>query len=112
MKDTKVMDSNNEKGIATLLHYLVYTLGMYQNDIMNFMEELPNLEASARISTTSVLSSVKSLFSGISRIENELEILKQLPPLSSTTNSEIKDNFIIVMSVSFHEYIIHVCVNI
>ncbi|CAJ0645500.1 437_t:CDS:2, partial [Entrophospora sp. SA101] len=98
MKDTKVMDINNEKGIATLLHYLVYTLEMYQNDIMNFMEELPNLEASVRISTTSVLSSVKSLFSGISRIENELGILKQLPLLSSTTNSEIKDNFIIVMS--------------
>ncbi|CAJ0626891.1 7301_t:CDS:10 [Entrophospora sp. SA101] len=98
MKDTKAMDSSNGKGIATLLHYLVYTLEMCQSDIINFMEELPNLEASARISTTSILSSVASLFSGVSQIKNELEILKQMSLLSSTTNSEIKDNFIIVMS--------------
>nr|CAG8463319.1 698_t:CDS:10 [Entrophospora candida] len=98
MKDTKAMDNSNGKGIATLLHYLVYTLEMCQSDIINFMEELPNLEASARISTTSILSSVASLFSGVSHIKNELEILKQMSLLSSTTNSEIKDNFIIVMS--------------
>jgi hypothetical protein len=39
---------NNELGVPTLLHYLVYWLENYNDSLLEFMEEMPHVEAAAR----------------------------------------------------------------
>ena len=66
MRDTKATE-NNSKGTATLLHYLAFTIEKNQKELITFMDELPHLEAAARVSVTNIMSSVTSLVTGVSQ---------------------------------------------
>lgn len=94
MRDTKAIE-NNSKGTATLLHYLAFTIETNQKELITFMDELPHLEAAARVSVTSVMSSVTSLVTGISQIKEETRVLKRARP------AQENDRFLEVMHVGF-----------
>src|SRR5438045_4607979 len=97
MRDTKAVE-NNSKGTATLLHYLAFTIETNQKELITFMDELPHLEAAARISVASVMSSVTSLAASISQIKDEMHVLKQIR--LATENDRFSD----VIGVSFLEF--------
>ena len=94
MRDTKAIE-NNSKGTATLLHYLAFTVETNQNELITFMDELPHLEAAARVSVTSVMSSVTSLVIGISQIKEEMRIFKRI------RSAPENDRFLEVIDVCF-----------
>ncbi|CAI2179903.1 4983_t:CDS:10 [Funneliformis geosporum] len=77
IRDTKALE-NNSKGITTLLHYLAATLEETQNDLVTFMDDLPHLEAAARISVVTVIASVNELSNGINLIKEEINFMKNL----------------------------------
>ncbi|CAG8716330.1 10768_t:CDS:2, partial [Funneliformis mosseae] len=77
IRDTKAVE--NPKGITTLLHYLAATLEATQNDLVTFMDDLPHLEAAARISVVTVIASVNELSNGIDLIKEEINVMKNLP---------------------------------
>ena len=94
MRDTKATE-NNSKGMATLLHYLAFTIEMNQSELITFMDELPHLEAAARVSFATVMSSVTTLATGVSLIKEEMRVLKRIRLAPEN------DRFLEVMDVSF-----------
>lgn len=61
---------------------------------MCFLEEVPHLEAAARISVQTLMNSVNSLVAGMNQIREEIRVLRKMrisPP---------NDKFIEVMEVS------------
>ena len=94
MRDTKAVE-NNPKGTATLLHYLAFTIEANQKELITFMDELPHLEAAARVSVASVMSSVTSLATGISQINDELRVFERIGLVTEN------DRFLVVIDVSF-----------
>src|SRR4051794_13326427 len=98
MRDTKAIE-NNSKGTATLLHYLAFTIETNQKELITFMDELPHLEAAARISVASVMSSVTSLATGISQTKDEMRVLKRIGLAAEN------DRFSDMIGVSFLVYL-------
>ncbi len=94
MRDTKAAE-NNSKGTATLLHYLAFTIETNQKGLITFMDELPHLEAAARVSVANLMSSVTSLATGVSLIKDEMRVLKRIRLAPEN------DRFLEVMDVSF-----------
>src|ERR1043165_8619442 len=97
MRDVKATE-NNSKGTATLLHYLAFTIETKQKELVTFIDELPHLEAAARISFASVMSSVTSLATGTLQIKEEMRILERIKHVPEN------DRFLEVMDVSFFFY--------
>ncbi len=54
------------------------TLEETQYDLVTFMDDLPHLEAAARISVITVIASVNELSNGIDLIKEEINIMKNL----------------------------------
>ncbi|CAG8598416.1 20441_t:CDS:2, partial [Rhizophagus irregularis] len=77
IRDTKAVE-NNSKGTLTLLHYLAATLEETQSDLLTFMDDLPHLEAAARISVITLIASVNELTNGIDSIKEEIDNMKNL----------------------------------
>jgi len=57
---------------------LAATLEETQYDLVTFMDDLPHLEAAARISVITVIASVNELSNGIDLIKEEINIMKNL----------------------------------
>ncbi|RKP25439.1 hypothetical protein SYNPS1DRAFT_22598 [Syncephalis pseudoplumigaleata] len=82
----------NELGAASLLHYLAHLLNKDHRDLLTFMDELPHVEAAARVSFSALLSSTSSLVQGLQNVKNEVRTL------SNMKNRDPKDRFLIVMN--------------
>ncbi|CAI2175942.1 18087_t:CDS:10 [Funneliformis geosporum] len=94
MRDTKATE-NNSKGTATLLHYLAFTIESNQKELITFMDELPHLEAAARVSVVTVMSSVTSLVTGVSQIKEEMRVLKRIRLITVNDRFlEVMDDFV------------------
>ncbi|KAG0232219.1 hypothetical protein BGX31_005209 [Mortierella sp. GBA43] len=81
IRDTKGIDG--KPGSNTLLHYLVKVVGSKDPTMLDFLEEVPHLEAASRISVQSLMGSVNSLVTGMNQIREEaqkLRTIKTLPP--------------------------------
>src|SRR5687768_864057 len=90
MRDTKAKE-NNSKGTSTLLHYLAISIEENQKDLLSFMEELPHLEAAARVSFATLLASVNALVAGVNQIREEIRVLRRI------RISPENDRFIVIM---------------
>ncbi|KAG8791741.1 hypothetical protein FRC16_000311 [Serendipita sp. 398] len=84
MKETKTAKTDPE--CPTLLHYLAKVLMRSDASLVMFIEDLPHVEAAARISVQFILSSINSLYTGLEKVKDELE-------LARTTISDPSDAF-------------------
>ncbi|KAG6861568.1 hypothetical protein C0995_014864 [Termitomyces sp. Mi166 len=74
----KLKDTKTAKGTPdcpTLLHYISRMLLRTDSSLVNFIEELPNLEAAGRVQT--LTQSVNSLVTGLTHVEAEIKELRQ-----------------------------------
>lgn len=88
LKETRTVKGGPE--CPTLLHYVAKVLLRTDPSLVTFADELPHLEAAARVSVQTVVTSVNSLTSGLGRVQQEVRNLQQAttPP---------GDRFIVVM---------------
>ncbi|KAF9184379.1 hypothetical protein BGZ50_003756 [Haplosporangium sp. Z 11] len=90
IRDTKGVDGM-KPGSSTLLHYLAKSIQSKDPNLLRFLEEVPHLEAAARISVQTLMNSVNSLVAGMNQIREEIRVLRKIrisPP---------NDHFIEVM---------------
>lgn len=90
----KLKDTKTTKGgptCPTLLHYLARLLLRTDPSLTTFIDELPNLEAAARLSVDTIMQTVDAFQLGLQKIRNEIEKLRQIQSISSN------DRFIVVM---------------
>ncbi|KAG0210592.1 hypothetical protein BGX33_004803 [Mortierella sp. NVP41] len=90
IRDTKGAD-NIKPGASTLLHYLAKSIQSKDPSLLKFLEEVPHLEAAARISVPTLMNSVNSLVAGMSQIREEIRVLQRI------RISPLNDHFVDVM---------------
>ncbi|PPQ84655.1 hypothetical protein CVT24_006861 [Panaeolus cyanescens] len=89
----KLKETKTAKGgpaCPTLLHYVARTLLRKDPSLTTFIDELPNLEAAARVSASTVLQNVNSLVSGLNQVQEEVKHISALGNRSG-------DHFVAVM---------------
>lgn len=89
LKETKT--ARGGSACPTLLHYFARLLLRSEPSLATFIDEMPSLEAAARIAVQPLLQSVNQLSSGLSRMKAEVNNLRELGPLDN------EDCFIQVM---------------
>ncbi|PPQ68279.1 hypothetical protein CVT26_006195 [Gymnopilus dilepis] len=94
MKETKTAKGGPE--CPTLLHYLARVLLRKDPSMVNFIEDLPSLEAAARVSVQTVTQSVNALVAGLDKVKAEVEEHRRL-------QSTHQDRFVQVMQLFIHE---------
>ncbi|KAF8945986.1 hypothetical protein BGZ47_001547 [Haplosporangium gracile] len=77
IRDTKGAD-NIKPGASTLLHYLAKSIHSKDPSLLKFLEEVPHLEAAARISVPTLMNSCNSLVAGMNQIKEEIQVLKRI----------------------------------
>ncbi|KAL5527808.1 hypothetical protein ACEPAG_6609 [Sanghuangporus baumii] len=75
MKETKTVKASPE--CPTLLHYVARMLLKSDAELVNFLDDLPHLEAAARVSMQTVSAAVGTLVSGLSQIQSEIKVQRQ-----------------------------------
>ncbi|KAJ6566848.1 hypothetical protein B0H19DRAFT_1258033 [Mycena capillaripes] len=75
LKDCK---PTNGSECPTLLHYLACVLMRTDPSLVNFIDDLPHLEAAARVSVQSVTQSVHAIDAGLNQVKDEITQLKSL----------------------------------
>ncbi|KZV82357.1 FH2-domain-containing protein [Exidia glandulosa HHB12029] len=81
MKETKTAKASSD--CPTLLHYLARVLMRTDERIIFFVDEIPHVEAAARVSVQTVLSSVGAVANGLSQVKEEIATLKQTKALGA-----------------------------
>ncbi|KAH7102917.1 hypothetical protein BKA62DRAFT_79090 [Auriculariales sp. MPI-PUGE-AT-0066] len=89
MKETKTAKAGTD--CPTLLHYLARVLMRSNERIILFVEELPHVEAAARVSVQTVLTSVSGVTNGLEHVKDEIKTLKQTKVVGTT------DRFTLIM---------------
>lgn len=79
MKETKTVKGG--PNCPTLLHYLARMLLRTDPLLVTFINDLPHLEAAARVSMQTIMQSVNSLVAGLQQVNNEIRQLQQLRTL-------------------------------
>ncbi|KAF9131822.1 hypothetical protein BGW39_001281 [Mortierella sp. 14UC] len=77
IRDTKGVD-NIKPGASTLLHYLAKSIHSKDPSLLKFLEEVPHLEAAARISVPTLMNSCNSLVAGMNQIREEIRVLRRI----------------------------------
>ncbi|KAG0276555.1 hypothetical protein BGZ95_007390 [Linnemannia exigua] len=77
IRDTKGVD-NIKPGASTLLHYLAKSIHSKDPSLLKFLEEVPHLEAAARISVPTLMNSCNSLIAGMNQIREEIRVLRHI----------------------------------
>ncbi|KAF9969444.1 hypothetical protein BGZ73_008202, partial [Actinomortierella ambigua] len=90
MRDTKGAEGNKPGG-SSLLHYLARSVHDKDPSLLTFVDELPHLEAAARVSVQSLLATIQSQVNGMKLVEEEIKTLSQLKQVPAN------DKFVQVM---------------
>ncbi|KAF9900526.1 hypothetical protein BX616_002571, partial [Lobosporangium transversale] len=77
IRDTKGVEGV-KPGSSTLLHYLAKSINAKDPNLLKFLDEVPHLEAAARISVQTLINSVNSLVAGMGQIREEVRILRKI----------------------------------
>ncbi|KAG0339662.1 hypothetical protein BG004_006719 [Podila humilis] len=94
IRDTKGSDSA-KPGCSTLLHYLAKAIHAKNPDLLKFLDEVPHLEAAARISVPTLMNTMNSFVAGMNQIREECRVLRRIrisPPNDKFL--EIMENFV------------------
>ena len=76
LKDTRAAPGN-DLNISTLLHYFAFYLETKASDTLDFMDEMTDVEATSRISISSLQDSVKLLRAGYKSVSDEIRLYTQ-----------------------------------
>ncbi|KAF9585106.1 hypothetical protein BGW38_003868 [Lunasporangiospora selenospora] len=93
IRDTKGIEGD-KPGSNTLLHYLAKALHEKDPTHIRFLEEVPHLEAAARISVSNLSNSINSMVAGMNQIREEVKTMRQIagtPP--NDRFIEVMENF-------------------
>ncbi|PWN41049.1 hypothetical protein IE81DRAFT_315743 [Ceraceosorus guamensis] len=63
----------------SLLHYLVRLLNRSDRTLVGFLDDLPHVEAAARLSTQSIMASITALLGGHEQVRTEADVLQRIP---------------------------------
>ncbi|KAG0366943.1 hypothetical protein BGZ54_004660 [Gamsiella multidivaricata] len=78
----KIRDTKGVEGVKpgsnTLLHYLAKSISANDPNLIKFLEEVPHLEAAARISVQTLMNSINSLVAGMNQIREEVRVLRRI----------------------------------
>ncbi|CCM00171.1 uncharacterized protein FIBRA_02199 [Fibroporia radiculosa] len=88
MKETKTAKGGSD--CPTLLHYLARVFLRSDPSLITFIEDMPHLEAAARVSIQTTTSTVTSMADGLKQVITEISVLQK-------TGLAPPDNFIVVM---------------
>ncbi|OBZ70103.1 Formin-like protein 6 [Grifola frondosa] len=88
MKETKTAKGGPE--CPTLLHYLARVLLRSDPSLVVFIEDMPHVEAAARVSVQTILASVQSLVIGLKQVAEEIRVSQKMQPV-------LNDRFVAVM---------------
>lgn len=77
IRDTKGADSA-KPGCSTLLHYLAKSIQAKDPSLLRFLDEVPHLEAAARISVPTLMNTVNSFVAGMNQIREEIRVLRRI----------------------------------
>jgi len=88
MKETKTARGGPD--CPTLLHYLAKVLLRSDPSLITFVEDIPHLEAAARVSVLTVMATIQSLINGLSIVKEELARTQNAPQVQG-------DRFVYVM---------------
>ncbi|KAG0026570.1 hypothetical protein BGZ82_009398 [Podila clonocystis] len=77
IRDTKGADSA-KPGCSTLLHYLAKSIHAKDPSLLRFLDEVPHLEAAARISVPTLMNTVNSFVAGMNQIREEIRVLRRI----------------------------------
>lgn len=86
MRETKTVKGSD---CPTLLHYLARLLLRTDSMMINFIEEMPHLEAAARVSVQTIAASILALTNGLNQVNEEVKNVELL--------RLINDHFVQVM---------------
>ncbi|TFY52581.1 hypothetical protein EVJ58_g9930, partial [Rhodofomes roseus] len=79
---SKMKETRTAKGgpdCPTLLHYLAKVLLRSDANLVLFVEDMPHLEAAARVSVQTLNASVQSLVEGMKRVAEEIRVMQGTP---------------------------------
>ncbi|KAJ3474280.1 hypothetical protein NLI96_g12545 [Meripilus lineatus] len=71
LKETKTAKGGST--CPTLMHYIAKVLLKNNADLINFIEEMPHLEAAARVSVQTVTASIQSFVVGMDQVKEEIK---------------------------------------
>jgi len=92
LKETKTVKGGSD--CPTLLHYLAKVLLRTNPLLVTFMDELPHLEAAARVSVQTLVSSVNNFMLGLGQVEQEIQNLRQLSVLPNDKFTAVMQPFV------------------
>ncbi|THH10298.1 hypothetical protein EW146_g8409 [Bondarzewia mesenterica] len=75
MRETKTIKGGAE--CPTLLHYLTRVLLRTDPLLVNYIEDMPHLEAAARVSVQAMIASISALVNGLNQVDNEVSFARQ-----------------------------------
>ncbi|KAJ8455460.1 hypothetical protein ONZ51_g12454 [Trametes cubensis] len=88
LRETKTVKATPD--CPTLLHYLAKVLLRSDPALVTFIDDMPHVEAAARVSVQTVTQSVQSLVAGMKQVNEEIQQSRRMPP-------NPQDRFVIVM---------------
>ncbi|KAG0234469.1 hypothetical protein BGW41_001142 [Actinomortierella wolfii] len=94
MRDTKGAESNRPGG-SSLLHFLAKSVHDKDPTLLTFIDDLPHLEAAARVSLQSLLATIQSLANGMKAVQEEVKTLRGVPTvLPNDRFIEVMEDFV------------------
>ncbi|TFY77061.1 hypothetical protein EWM64_g6950 [Hericium alpestre] len=90
MRETKTVKGGPD--CPTLLHYLARILLRTDVSLATFIEDIPHLEAAARVSVQTLAASVTSLINGLSKVNTEVKYARE------NRSTPAHDRFVNVMT--------------
>ncbi|KAI0776213.1 FH2-domain-containing protein [Trametes elegans] len=88
LRETKTVKASPD--CPTLLHYLAKVLLRRDSSLVTFIEDMPHVEAAARVSVPTIMQSVQSLVGGMKQVNEEIQQLRKMQSIP-------QDRFVIVM---------------
>ncbi|CDO73783.1 hypothetical protein BN946_scf185015.g111 [Trametes cinnabarina] len=88
LRETKTVKATPD--CPTLLHYLAKVLLRSDPSLVTFIEDMPHVEAAARVSVQTVAQSVQALVIGLKQVNEEIDQLRRMPTIS-------QDRFVVTM---------------
>ncbi|XP_042032543.1 formin-like protein 20 isoform X2 [Salvia splendens] len=87
----KLTDTRSTTSKMTLMHFLCKSLAAKNPDLLDFYNDLPNLEASTKIQLKSLADEMTSISKGLEKVKQELDASEHDGPISEVFHRTLKE---------------------